>query len=119
MLEFQHSYFEDEAVSRRLIFDHLFCFQSPTDTAEQSLASGIDLRASCVRVAEDYTKRKHVLRVSSALPCRSEVLLQADNPVDLAYWVKALQEQVAATTDVEAKLVSTQKNACFSKQNPP
>lgn len=84
-----------------------FVFQSPTDTAEQSLASGIDLRASCVRVAEDYTKRKHVLRVSSAVPCRSEVLLQADNPVDLADWMKALQEQVAVTTDVEAKLVST------------
>lgn len=83
--------------------------QSPvgvSDAAEQSLSSGVDMRASVVRVAEDYTKRKHVLRVSSVNPCRSEFLLQADNPVDLADWVKALQEQVAATTDLEDKLVS-------------
>lgn len=83
--------------------------QSPvgvSDAAEQSLSSGVDMRASVVRVAEDYTKRKHVLRVSSVNPCRSEFLLQADNPVDLADWVKALQEQVAATTDLEDKMVS-------------
>ena len=64
------------------------------------------MRASVVRVAEDYTKRKHVLRVSSVAPCRSEFLLQAENTVDLADWVKALQEQVAANTDIESKLVS-------------
>ncbi|XP_025834508.1 rho GTPase-activating protein 21 isoform X1 [Agrilus planipennis] len=78
--------------------------QSPSDSADQTLSNGVDMRASCVRVAEDYTKRKHVLRVSSALPCRSEILLQADNTLDLADWVKALQEQVAATTDVEEKI---------------
>ncbi|KAF5295367.1 hypothetical protein FQR65_LT01557 [Abscondita terminalis] len=75
--------------------------QSPSDAAEQSLANGIDMSASCVRIAEDYTKRKNVLRVSSIVPCRSELLLQADNPVDLADWVKVLQEQVAA--DIETK----------------
>ncbi|XP_031352150.1 uncharacterized protein LOC116177335 isoform X3 [Photinus pyralis] len=76
--------------------------QSPSDAAEQSLANGVDMSASCVRIAEDYTKRKNVLRVSSVLPCRSELLLQADSPVDLADWVKALQEQVGAT-DIESK----------------
>ncbi|KAK5645164.1 hypothetical protein RI129_006464 [Pyrocoelia pectoralis] len=76
--------------------------QSPSDAAEQSLANGVDMSASCVRIAEDYTKRKNVLRVSSVLPCRSELLLQADSPVDLADWVKALQEQVG-TTDIESK----------------
>lgn len=89
-----------------------FCFQSPvgvSDAAEQSLSNGVDMRASVVRVAEDYTKRKHVLRVSSVNPCRSEFLLQADNTADLADWVKVLQEQVAASTELEAKLVS---NAC-------
>ncbi|KAK9712627.1 PDZ domain [Popillia japonica] len=82
--------------------------QSPVGTAsdvvEQSLSSGIDMRTSCVRIAEDYTKRKHVLRVSSILPCRTELLLQAENPAVLADWVKVLQEQVAANTDVEAKM---------------
>lgn len=77
-----------------------------SDAAEQSLSNGVDMRASVVRVAEDYTKRKHVLRVSSVNPCRSEFLLQADNTADLADWVKVLQEQVAASTELEAKLVS-------------
>lgn len=80
--------------------------QSPSDAAEQSLANGIDMSASCVRIAEDYTKRKHVLRVSSVLPLRSELLLQAENPVDFADWVKALQEQVASNNDTESKSVS-------------
>lgn len=65
------------------------------------------MRASVVRVAEDYTKRKHVLRVSSVNPCRAEFLLQADNTTDLADWVKVLQEQVAASTELETKLVCT------------
>lgn len=77
-----------------------------SDAAEQSLSNGVDMRASVVRVAEDYTKRKHVLRVSSVNPCRSEFLLQADNTADLADWVKVLQEQVAASTELETKLVS-------------
>lgn len=63
------------------------------------------MRTSCVRIPEDYTKRKHVLRVSSILPCRTELLLQADNPIVLADWFKALQEQVATNTEVEAKMV--------------
>lgn len=63
------------------------------------------MRSSVVRVAEDYTKRKHVLRVSSVEPCRAEFLLQADNTADLADWVKVLQEQVAASTELETKLV--------------
>lgn len=64
------------------------------------------MTASQVRVPEDYTKKKHVLRVSSVRPCRSELLLQADNPSELADWVKALQEQAATITDSEDKYVS-------------
>lgn len=63
------------------------------------------MRASMVRVAEDYTKRKNVLRVSAVKPCRSEFLLQAESTEEFADWVKTLQEQVAAST--EAELVST------------
>ncbi|KAF2882336.1 hypothetical protein ILUMI_23835 [Ignelater luminosus] len=94
--------------------------QSPSDAAEQSLANGVDMSASCVRIAEDYTKRKHVLRVSSVLPCRSELLLQADNPVDLADWVKALQEQVAASSEVDAKAdnLATSKQQAVPQSTP-
>lgn len=87
--------------------------QSPVGTSdpiEPSLSSGVDMTSSQVRVPEDYTKKKHVLRVSSLYPCRSELLLQADSPNELADWVKALQEQAATATDAEAKIVSLQQN---------
>lgn len=75
------------------------------DILDQLLAAGVDMRTSVVRVAEDYTKRKNVLRVSAVQPCRSELLLQPDNPDNFADWIKCLQEQVAACT--EAELVSS------------
>lgn len=59
------------------------------------------MRTSVVRVAEDYTKRKNVLRVSAVQPCRSEFLLQTETTEEFADWVKTLQEQVAASTDAE------------------
>lgn len=59
------------------------------------------MRTSVVRVAEDYTKRKNVLRVSAVQPYRSEFLLQTETTEDFADWVKTLQEQVAACTDAE------------------
>lgn len=71
---------------------------------DHSLADGVDMRTSVVRVAEDYTKRKNVLRVSSVKPCRSEFLLQTDD-LTLGEWVKVLQEQVATTTEAEARQV--------------
>jgi hypothetical protein len=80
--------------------------QSPmgtSDAVEHSLASGVDMRASEVRIAEDYTKRKHVLKVSSLNPCRSEFLLQAENTEEFADWYHALQEQMATSTEAEAK----------------
>lgn len=73
---------------------------------DQSLANGVDMRTCSVGIAVDYTKRKHVLRISSVQPCRSELLLQAENPDDLADWVKVLNEQTASRTEDEAKLVS-------------
>ncbi|XP_074036276.1 rho GTPase activating protein at 19D isoform X5 [Leptinotarsa decemlineata] len=88
--------------------------QSPVGTAEaldQSLSSGVDMRTSVVRVAEDYTKRKNVLRVSAVKPCRSEFLLQAESSEDFADWVKTLQEQVAASTDAELEPLSSKQQA--------
>ncbi|XP_072388451.1 rho GTPase-activating protein 23 isoform X2 [Diabrotica undecimpunctata] len=88
--------------------------QSPvgtSDSLDQSLSSGVDMRTSVVRVAEDYTKRKNVLRVSSVKPCRSEFLLQADSSEDFADWVKKLQEQVAASTEAELDPQSSKQKA--------
>lgn len=85
-----------------------FCFQSPVGSSEvsldQSLASGVDMRSSAVRVAGDYTKRKNVFRMSTVKPCRSEILIQAESSEDFADWVQTLQQQVAVST--EAELVS-------------
>ncbi|KAK9889819.1 hypothetical protein WA026_007187 [Henosepilachna vigintioctopunctata] len=75
-----------------------------SDLLEQSLSNGVDIRTSLVRVAEDYTKRKHVLRVSTDNPCRSELLLQAENGEELSDWVKAFNEQGANGTEGELKL---------------
>lgn len=73
------------------------------------------MTASVVQIPGDYTKKKHVLKVSSVLPCRSELLLQAENPNEFADWVKALQEQVATTTDAEAKLVNLQNKFIYNQ----
>lgn len=68
---------------------------------DQSLASGVDMRSSAVRVAGDYTKRKNVFRMSTVKPCRSEFLIQAESSEDFADWVKTLQQQVAVSTEAE------------------
>lgn len=86
-----------------------------SDAVEHSLASGVDMRASEVRVADDYTKRKHVLRVSSVNPCRSEFLLQADNTEEFTDWFKALQEQMATNTEAEAKFVSISHSFFYNR----
>nr|CAI5848053.1 unnamed protein product [Callosobruchus analis] len=60
------------------------------------------MRSGVVRVADEYTKRKHVARVSAARPCRSEFLLQTDGGAEeFADWVRALQRQAAHATDAE------------------
>ncbi|KAG5897665.1 hypothetical protein JTB14_024492 [Gonioctena quinquepunctata] len=82
-----------------------------SDSLDQSLSSGVDMRTSVVRVAEDYTKRKNVLRVSAVKPCRSEFLLQAESSEDFADWVKTLQEQVAASTDAELEPPNSKQQA--------
>ncbi|CAH0555994.1 unnamed protein product [Brassicogethes aeneus] len=93
--------------------------QSPlgsSDVVDHSLAAGVDMRTSVVRVAEDYTKRKNVLRVSSVKPCRSEFLVQTE---ELGDWVTALQEQVATTTEAEAKLNHLNANQQAVPQTNP
>ncbi|VVC36190.1 Hypothetical protein CINCED_3A002952 [Cinara cedri] len=59
----------------------------------------INLRTSTTDVAHDYTKRKHVMRLSSSISdmgC-TELLLQADDTCSMVRWLKALQEQALET----------------------
>ena len=59
--------------------------------------SQIDMRCSAVSVAEDYTKRKNVIRIMASKPYRSELLLQADTTADMADWIRSFNEQVVTT----------------------
>lgn len=68
------------------------------------------MRSSTVRIAEDYTKRKNVLRISSIKPCRSEFLLQADNSDEFNDWVKTLQQQVETSSSEQNLNLSPQFN---------
>ncbi|XP_050421617.1 rho GTPase-activating protein 21 isoform X3 [Adelges cooleyi] len=53
----------------------------------------INLLTSTTAVAQDYVKRKHVMRLSSAEVGCTELLLQADDTSSMVRWLKALQEQ--------------------------
>lgn len=86
--------------------------------ADQQLPGGVDMRYSIVHVADDYTKRKNVLRISSARPCRTELLLQADSPVDMADWVRTLQEQTGASTENEEKQIHSEHKQAVPQSTP-
>lgn len=51
------------------------------------------MRCSLVDVADDYTKRKHVLRVANPT---AEVLLQTDDAASMALWLRSLYKHAAA-----------------------
>lgn len=80
-------------------------------STDHQLPGGVDMRYSTVDIAGDYTKRKNVLRISSAYPYRTELLLQADSPAEMADWVKTLSEQNGASTESEEKCYTEDKQA--------
>ncbi|KAL1501846.1 hypothetical protein ABEB36_007096 [Hypothenemus hampei] len=96
--------------------------QSPLGTSDvaldQSLAPGVDMRTSAVRVPDDYTKRKNVLRVSTVKPCRSEFLIQAESGEEFADWVKTLQQQVAISTEAELDHHSSSRQQAVPQTQP-
>ncbi|XP_075237153.1 rho GTPase activating protein at 19D isoform X2 [Lycorma delicatula] len=51
----------------------------------------VDMRCALVAAADNYTKRKHVLRLNTL--SGSELLLQAEDAGQMARWIFALQEQ--------------------------
>ncbi|KAL6432791.1 hypothetical protein ACFW04_006282 [Cataglyphis niger] len=82
--------------------------QSPSLSTENEGNAGqsVDVRCSVVDVAEDYTKRKHVLRVANPT---AEVLLQTEDAASMALWLRSLHSHAAA--EKSSDVVS-----CTSKQ---
>lgn len=62
-------------------------------TENEGNAQSVDVRCSVVDVAEDYTKRKHVLRVANPT---AEVLLQTEDAASMALWLRSLHSHAAA-----------------------
>lgn len=58
---------------------------------QQSTSSAVDVRYSQVDIADNYTKKKHVLRLNTL--GGSELLLQADDADNMVQWIHALQAQ--------------------------
>ncbi|XP_066595916.1 rho GTPase-activating protein 23 isoform X2 [Prorops nasuta] len=74
--------------------------QSPSSTSEsENSGQSVDVRCSQVDVAEDYTKRKHVLRVANPT---AEVLLQTEDAASMALWLRALHKHAAADKPSDA-----------------
>ncbi|PNF34874.1 hypothetical protein B7P43_G03117, partial [Cryptotermes secundus] len=58
---------------------------------QQSTSSAVDVRCSQVDIADNYTKKKHVLRLNTL--SGSELLLQAEDADNMVQWIHALQAQ--------------------------
>ena len=54
----------------------------------------IDLKRAVICVAHDYTKRKHVFKIST--PGNSEYLFQSVDESSMIEWIRAMQEENAA-----------------------
>lgn len=79
--------------------------QSPLGTSDvsldQSLATGVDIRSSTVRVAGEYTKRKNVIGLTTLKPCKSQLLIQAERTKDFDEWMSTLKEHaINSDTDL-------------------
>ncbi|XP_036147901.1 rho GTPase-activating protein 21 isoform X2 [Monomorium pharaonis] len=82
--------------------------QSPSLSTESETNAGqsVDVRCSVVDVADDYTKRKHVLRVANPT---AEVLLQTEDAASMALWLRSLHSHAAVEKSTDAV-------SCTSKQ---
>ncbi|KAG8230304.1 hypothetical protein J437_LFUL008496, partial [Ladona fulva] len=87
-----------------------------TTTSSSSCSSSseevVDVRNGVVDVAEDYTKRKHVFRLSAGTggpgSHSSELLLQAEDSIDMLQWIRALQES-GCQPEGHAQIVANDK----------
>ncbi|XP_043265062.1 uncharacterized protein LOC122404847 isoform X2 [Colletes gigas] len=81
-----------------------------------SVAQSVDVRCSVVDIAEDYTKRKHVLRLANP---SAEVLLQTEDAASMALWLRSLHEHAAAEKPSEIAYNSTLKQQAVPQTPGP
>ncbi|CAG5011916.1 unnamed protein product [Parnassius apollo] len=67
--------------------------------AESGSRDALDVRYSLAALADDYTKRKHVVRVTTA--AGAELLLQAEGAADAQRWLEALRRHSAEPPPAE------------------
>ncbi|XP_069365488.1 rho GTPase-activating protein 23-like isoform X7 [Maniola hyperantus] len=70
-----------------------------TTGAEGGSRDALDVRYSLAALADDYTKRKHVVRVTTA--AGAELLLQAEGAADAQRWLAALRRHSAEPPPIE------------------
>ncbi|KAF3421563.1 hypothetical protein E2986_05620 [Frieseomelitta varia] len=91
--------------------------QSPSLSYDgENVAQSVDVRCSLVDIAEDYTKRKHVLRLANP---NAEVLLQTEDAASMALWLRALHEHAAAEKPSEITHNSTLKQQAVPQTPGP
>jgi hypothetical protein len=78
------------------VFLLLLLLQTPLNVSDtigdqQTTSSAVDVRCSQVDIADNYTKKKHVLRLNTF--GGSELLLQADDADNMVQWIHVLQIQ--------------------------
>lgn len=83
--------------------DFLASDETPASLDMTGSCERIDIGHNCVEVACDYTKRKHVLRLSSP-SSNSELLLQADDTLTMAHWIRDLQTHAIAQSASESNI---------------
>ncbi|KAK2584259.1 hypothetical protein KPH14_006668 [Odynerus spinipes] len=90
--------------------------QSPSSVNDtEGTVQNIDVRCSLVDVAEDYTKRKHVLRVANPT---AEVLLQTEDAASMALWLRALHKYAATEKPLDAASSTSKQQAVPQTPGP-
>ncbi|XP_078047202.1 rho GTPase activating protein at 19D isoform X2 [Augochlora pura] len=90
--------------------------QSPSLASDgEGVAQSVDVRCSLVDIAEDYTKRKHVLRLANP---SAEVLLQTEDAASMALWLRSLHENAAAEKPCEMYNSSLKQQAVPQTPGP-
>ncbi|KAJ8725450.1 hypothetical protein PYW08_003633 [Mythimna loreyi] len=74
--------------------------------AQPGSRDALDVRYSLAALADDYTKRKHVVRVTTA--AGAELLLQAEGAADAQRWLAALRRHSAEPPPAEPAQPQTQ-----------
>ncbi|XP_045491359.1 rho GTPase-activating protein 23 isoform X4 [Colias croceus] len=88
-----------------------------TGTNAESSRDALDVRYSLAALADDYTKRKHVVRVTTA--AGAELLLQADGAADAQRWLAALRRHSAEPPVESAALPEPPSSAPPTTTAPP